>query len=47
MGAHLKCVPAASAHSDSKKAKKVSFARNRHHFQGRPILSFLHLEVKR
>ena len=26
MGAHLKCAPAASAHSDSKKASKVSFA---------------------
>jgi len=26
MGAHLKCAPAASAHSDFKKASKVSFA---------------------
>jgi 3-oxoacyl-[acyl-carrier-protein] synthase II len=26
MGAHLKCAPAVSAHSDSKKASKVSFA---------------------
>jgi hypothetical protein len=36
MGAHLKCAPAVSTHSDSKKASKVSFAWKR--WNGVPTL---------